>query len=137
MKILKNFNEYVDILFEDVSSIGDGIGNVVSAQPSSLPGQTIGADWAENGGTIGSGDVSTPYNTGIKKTVFTKSDMGINHGPMTGKKKRNKKLNLKELKKSFDIKYNSENDTVSKSKPKKVMNFNDFLKDDILNIKNN
>lgn len=34
-----------------------GMGNVVAAQPSSLPGQTVGNSFGNNGGTTGSGDV--------------------------------------------------------------------------------
>lgn len=34
-----------------------GLGSVVSAQPSGLPGTTLGTNWSSNGGTLGSGDV--------------------------------------------------------------------------------
>ena len=34
-----------------------GLGSVVAAQPSGLPGSTIGTNWSSNGGTLGSGDV--------------------------------------------------------------------------------
>ena len=34
-----------------------GLGSVVAAQPSGLPGTTLGTNWSSNGGTLGSGDV--------------------------------------------------------------------------------
>ncbi len=34
-----------------------GMGGVVSAQPSTLSGSTLGTNWSGNGGTLGSGDV--------------------------------------------------------------------------------
>lgn len=34
-----------------------GLGSVVAAQPSGLPGSTLGTNWSSNGGTLGSGDV--------------------------------------------------------------------------------
>ena len=34
-----------------------GMGSVIAAQPSGLPGSTIGTNWSSNGGTLGSGDV--------------------------------------------------------------------------------
>ena len=52
-------------------SVG-GMGAVVNAQPSGLAGQTIGTNWASNGGTVGSGDVSVPYNPSGANRVFQK-----------------------------------------------------------------
>lgn len=34
-----------------------GMGSVIAAQPSGLPGSTIGTNWSSNGGSLGSGDV--------------------------------------------------------------------------------
>lgn len=113
------------------NNVGGGMGPVVNAQPSSLAGSTIGADWADNGGTIGSGDVSVPYpgSTGKKdQTMFQKIEMGKNHGARTGKKSRIKKLDLKALKNVFAKRQDF---TTGASTGRKVLNFQDFQKDSI------
>ena len=46
-----------------------GMGAVVSAQPSSVPGQTTGADFTANGGTTGSGDIGVNRNVRSRDTV--------------------------------------------------------------------
>lgn len=125
-----------DIL-EDTSATGGlssgGMGAVVSAQPSGLAGQTIGTSWASNGGTTGSGDVSVPYNPGGSNRIFQKleSPMGKNHGSRTGKKSRKKKLDLKTLRNMMSKSKEFE----PSEKGKKVMNYNDFLKNDFNTIK--
>jgi hypothetical protein len=136
MEHLKTFQE----LNEDTSATGGpavsgGMGAVVSAQPSGLAGQTIGQNWASNGGIDGSGDIGVPYNPSGSNRVFQKLPMGKGHGAMTGKKSREKKLDLKALKMSFDKR--KKNDIESGvSKPKKVMNFDDFsVRKDITSVK--
>lgn len=98
-----------------------GMGSVVSAQPSSLSGTTIGSNWSSNGGSVGSGDVSFPFPVGGKNPMFQKANtlMGMSHGSRTGKKNRIKKLDLK----SMFQKKNKETSTT-----KRVMNFDDFQK---------
>lgn len=148
--------EYVKLLLEDTSATGGpagavsggevssggvafgnaaiaGMGNVVAAQPSSLPGATIDSAWSDHGGTVGSGDVSFPFPAG-GKNVYQKiaGGMGKDHGPRTGKKSRNKKLSLKQLK---DVLGNRQDYTVGSEKPKKVMNFDDFQKKDLSKVK--
>jgi len=136
MEHLKTFQE----LNEDTSATGGpavsgGMGAVVSAQPSGLAGQTIGQNWASNGGVDGSGDIGVPYNPSGSNRVFQKLPMGKGHGAMTGKKSREKKLDLKALRMAFDKKRKSEDDT-SVDKPKKVMNFDDFaVRKDITSVK--
>jgi len=115
-------------------SVG-GMGAVVNAQPSGLAGQTIGTNWASGGGTVGSGDVSVPYNPSGSNRMFQKIPvMGSNHGPRTGKKSREKKLDLKALKSVF-AKRQDFTAGQSKNGEKKVMSFDDFKKDDINTIK--
>lgn len=131
-------NKEAEIL-EDTSATGGvavgGMGAVVSAQPSGLAGQTIGPNWASGGGTTGSGDISVPYNPSGANRAFQKleSPMGKNHGSRTGKKSRTKKLDLKALRtmmsKSKDF------EPSNSEKGKKVMNYNDFLKNDFTTIK--
>ena len=43
-----------------------GMGAVVAAQPSSVPGQTTGSDYAANGGTVGSGDIGNGGNRNVR-----------------------------------------------------------------------
>ena len=137
MKYLKFFYE----LNETTSATGGpaisgGMGAVVSAQPSGLAGQTIGQNWASNGGVDGSGDIGVPYNPSGSNRVFQKLPMGKGHGPRTGKKSREKKLDLKSLRAAFDKKKKGELDSESGDKPKKVMNFDDFsVRKDITSVK--
>ena len=128
-------------LEEDTSATGGpagsvgGMGAVVNAQPSGLAGQTIGTNWASGGGTVGSGDVSVPYNPSGSNRMFQKIPvMGSNHGPRTGKKSREKKLDLKALKSVF-AKRQDFTAGQTKNGEKKVMSFDDFKKDDINTIK--
>jgi len=117
-------------------SVG-GMGAVVSAQPSGLAGATIGTNWASGGGTVGSGDISVPYNPSGANRVFQKiptSAMGSEHGPRTGKKSRVKKLDMKALKNIF-AKRQDFTAGQSKNGEKKVMSFDDFQKNDINTIK--
>lgn len=115
---------------EDTSA---GMGAVVSANPSGLAGQTIGPNWASNGGTVGSGDVSVPYNPSGSNRIFQKLEtpMGKNHGSRTGKKSRKKRLDLKSIKNMISQPKDSKKD----KKVKKIMNYNDFLKNDFTTIK--
>lgn len=124
--------EEISIL-ENTSATGGigGAGSIVSAQPSGLAGSTIGLNWASGGGTTGSGDVSIPYNPSGSNRVFHKMPMGKDHGPRTGKRSRNKKLDLKALKTAFA----KRNEFEPSKKSKKVMDFNDFLKNDFTTIK--
>lgn len=130
-----------NLILEDTSATGGpvvsgGMGAVVSAQPSGLAGATIGTNWASGGGTTGSGDVSVPYNPSGSNRVFQKipAPMGKEHGPRTGKKSRVKKLDLKSLRDVF-AKRQDFTDGENKTKGKKVMDFNDFLKNDFNTIK--
>jgi hypothetical protein len=112
-----------------------GMGAVVNAQPSGLAGQTIGTSWASGGGKAGSGDVSVPYNPSGSNRMFQKIPvMGSNHGARTGKKSREKKLDLKALKSVF-AKRQDFTAGQTKNGEKKVMSFDDFKKDDINTIK--
>lgn len=105
-----------------------GMGAVVSAQPSSNPGATVGADWISGGGTTGSGDVSIPYNPGGADRMFQKVPVSSfsNSNRFIGKTK-NKKTNIKDL-----------TQPVLDFKPTtKVMSYDDFIKKDINVIKRN
>lgn len=126
------------LLLEDTSATGGpsvggssgggvaiaGMGAIQNSQPSTLPGALNGADWISGGGRSGSGDISVPYNPSGGNRVFHKipSPMGKNHGSKTGKKSREKKIDLKGLR-----------DLMKNKKPSgKIMNFDSFAKGDIV-----
>jgi hypothetical protein len=140
--IIKAIQNKENMILEDTSSTGGpavsgGMGAVVSAQPSGLAGSTIGPNWASSGGSVGSGDISVPYNPSGSNRVFQKipTPMGKNHGPKTGKKSRVKKLDLKSLRDVFAKRQDfTDNQGENKGK-KKVLDFNDFLKNDFTTIK--
>lgn len=139
MKHLKQISEFNENSTSATGgpSVSGGMGAVVSAQPSGLAGQTIGPNWASNGGTTGSGDVSVGYNPSGANRVFQQIPMGKDHGPRTGKKSRKKKIDLKDIKdKIRKNKQNRENDENDSQKGEKsVMNFNNFLKSKFNTIK--
>ena len=118
-------------------SVG-GMGAVVSAQPSGLAGATIGTNWASGGGTVGSGDVSVPYNPSGSNRVFQKipaPSMGSNHGARTGKKSRTKKLDMKALKNIFAKRQDYTDGQGDVKREPKVMSFDNFQKSDVNTIK--
>ncbi len=121
-------------LLEDVSGMGNaavsGMGNISSSQPSTNPGALNGNPFTSGGGVSGSGDISVPYNAGTGKKIFQNIPaFGRNHGSKIGKKPRNKKINLKELKSRMSIK--QDDDTTNEPRKPKVMNFDDFNKNNI------
>ena len=132
--------EYKESLMLETSATGGpagGMGAVVSGQPSGLAGATIGTNWASGGGTTGSGDVSIPYNPSGSNRIFQKlpTPMGKEHGPRTGKKSRQKRLDLKALKSAFAKRQDYTGGEGEVKKDKKVLDFNDFMKNDFNTIK--
>lgn len=127
-----------NLILESTSATGGavsgGMGAVVSAQPSGLAGATIGQDWASGGGTVGSGDIGIPYNpSGSNRTFQTIPGKRKSREHRSRKsRKMRPKLDLKALKADFDRK---QADEEGSEKPKKVVNFNDFLKNDFTTIK--
>lgn len=110
-----------------------GMGAVSAAQPSSYAGSTIGNNWSGNGGTIGSGDISNPFPGPDKMYQKTPAkEMGKNHGARTGKKSREKKLDLKSLRNALSKK--QDYTTSAEPKGKRVMNFDDFQKQGLSKI---
>lgn len=155
-KLMNDVLKYISIkermILEETSAVGGpsvgGMGAVVNAQPSGLAGTTIGTNWSSYGGKGGSGDpsaksagiayqqpagsIATPYNPSGSNRVFQDVEMGKNHGAMTGKKTRKKKISMKSLK---DIFTKRADFMAGQEKGKKVMNFDDFKKDDITKVK--
>jgi len=140
-EVLEAIKYQEDLILENATSATGGpagMGAVVSAQPSGLAGSTIGPNWASHGGTTGSGDVSVPYNPSGANRMFQKipATMGKDHGARTGKKSRTKRLDMKTLKNIFKNRPKfGEKDSEKKSGEKKVMDFNDFLKNDVNTVK--
>jgi hypothetical protein len=135
--ILNAISEKEKSIFEDTSATGGssvgGMGAVVSAQPSSLAGTTIGVNWSSGGGTVGSGDISFPYNPSGANRMFQKIPaMGYNHGSRTGKKTRKKRMTVKSMKDIFSKKQDY---TKGSERKAKIMKFDDFVKDDITKVK--
>lgn len=129
--VIDLISEMENRIFEDTGSVGStgvalanattaGMGGVISPQPSAFPGALNGTNWISGGGSEGSGDLSVPYNPSGKNRVFQKLPMGKSHGSRTGKKSRNKPMNMKSLQ---NILKKGKED-----RPKKVLSFNDFEK---------
>ena len=139
MKHLKDFENYI-LLESDTSATGGlavgGMGAVVSAQPSGLAGATIGTNWSSSGGTEGSGDISAQYNPGgLDHKLQQKIPMSKGHGPRTGKKSREKKLDLKEIKNVLSKRQDYTKGSSKASDEKKIMSFDDFEKSEINRVK--
>jgi len=146
-EILTSIKNKEKQILENTSATGGlttGMGPYVNSQPSGLAGTTIGPNWASNGGTEGDGSVATPYgsdkinvpyNPSGTNRMFQKIEMGKDHGPRTGKKSRVKKLDIKALK---DVFAKRQDFTAGEGEIKgkgKVLNFNNFLKNDFNTIK--
>lgn len=101
-----------------------------SGMASGIPGENLGMNWVSGSGTGGSGDISVPYNPSGNNRMVQKLEMGKNHGPRTGKKTREKKVDVKALRAALRKRKDFKSDGV-----KKVMDFNNFLKDDINTVK--
>lgn len=105
-----------------------GMGPVISAQPSSFTGSTTGNAYKAGGGSDGSGDIGFPFPASGGKFPYQKVPMGKSHGPRTGKKSRQKRLDIKALKSTFSKKQDF---THGQTKGKRIMSFDDFDKDKI------
>ena len=130
MKYLKEFELFLVETSATGGPVSGGMG-AASANPSGLAGQNLGPNWASQGVTNGSGDIGVPMNPSGNNRVFQLVPMGRNHGAKTGKKSRVKKLDLKSLRSALA----KRNEFEPKEKGKKVMNFNNFLKNDFTTVK--
>jgi hypothetical protein len=133
MKNLKTFESFTE-------QTNETTGEVFSRPSgrSGLAGQTIGTSWASGGGPEEPGQISVPYNPSGANRVFQKiaaPEMGKNHGAHTGKKSREKKLDMKTLKSMFSKRQDYTAGEGEVEKPSKVMNFDNFTKDDINTVK--
>ena len=153
--VINAINYKESLITENTSATGGpsvGSAGNVSSQPSELAGSLIGPNWSSHGGTEGgyistnwasggskdgTGKLEIPYNPSGTNRMFQKDTlpMGKDHGPRTGKKSRVKKLDIKALKDVF-AKRQDFTDGEGEIKGKgKVLNFNNFLKNDFNTIK--
>lgn len=154
LEVCQEINSRKEKLLTETSATGGpavsgGMGAVVSANPSGLAGATIGINWSSAGGTVGSGDISAgvgsyqkapgtimaPYNPSGSNRNFQDVEMGKNHGAMTGKKSRKKRISMKSLKDIFTKRADFMAGQEKREGGKKVMDFNDFQKDDTTKVK--
>lgn len=103
-----------------------GMGAVVSPQPSMFAGVTTEPGYSSGGGSVGSGDISVPYNPGGRKKVFQK----VATDNRKGNSKRRKNKLLQGLKNIFSQKQDYTSGQ-GESKPSKIMNFDKFSKEDL------
>jgi hypothetical protein len=133
MKNIKTFESFTE-------EINETTGEVFSRPSgrSGLGGQTIGTSWASGGSEEESGQISVPYNPSGSNRVFQKiaaPEMGKNHGAHTGKKSREKKLDMKTLKSMFARRQDYTAGEGEVERPSKVMSFDNFAKDDMNTVK--
>jgi len=132
MKNILEFSEY----FEDSATGGPAGavsgGGYVNSQPSSLPGVTSDPAYANTGGKEGD-YLSVPYNAGGK--LVRHDVMGKDHGALTGKKSRTKRLDMKALKNIFAKRQDYTANQSDVDRKPKVMDFEDFQKADIERVK--
>lgn len=73
INIMEKINEDA---YASVSSCS-GMGDITAAQPSTNAGSTIGADFTNGGGTVGSGDIGVPFLAPHKKSQIGKKKRKI------------------------------------------------------------
>ena len=154
--ITEKEHEYLYSIFEDTSGTGGpagaagaasigiggggvaysnaaigGMGAVVAAQPSNNTGVTTEPGYSAGGGTTGSGDVSMPYNAGGTK-MFQKVPVDNRKG----NNKRRKNKILAQLKSAVMSRQDFTKGQ-GESKPKKLMNFDSFSKDELNKVTHN
>lgn len=137
MKNLETFENYSHN--ENTSATGGPggavtSGGVVSSQPSTFAGVTVDPMYTNTGGLVGTGDPSYPYNIG-GKAAKVNSPMGADHGPRTGQKPRTKKLDMKSLKDIFAKRQDYTAGEGNVDRKPKVMDFEDFQKAEITQVK--
>jgi len=137
MKHLILFEKFEEESNESTSATGGlAVSTGVSGGPASgLAGQTLSTNWASGTNKVSDGTLDVAYNPGGANRVFQKipAPMGSNHGARTGKKSREKRLDLKTLRNALSKRKDF---TSSKSSgDRKIMSFDNFEKDNIGTIK--
>ena len=135
LEVLESIKVIEDRIFEDTSATGGpvvGGGGGITGNPITLGNTPVGPKWASGGGDD-KGYINIPYNPGggTNKMMQRVPVMGTGHGPRTGKKTREKRLDINAIRKSLA----QRKDFQRKEGEKKVMDFDNFTKDEINTIK--
>ena len=134
-EVLESIKVIEDKIFEVTTSATGGPvvggGGGMTGNPISLGKTPLGPKWASGGGDD-KGYINIPYNPGGADRMMQRVPvMGTGHGPRTGKKTREKRLDINAIRKSLA----QRKDFQRKEGEKKVMDFDNFTKDDINTIK--
>ena len=136
MKHLILFENFEEETNESTSATGGlAVSTGVSGGPASgLAGQTLSTNWASSTNKVSDGTLDVAYNPSGANRVFQKipAPMGSNHGARTGKKSREKRLDLKHLR---NVLSKRQDYTKTSGEDKKIMSFDNFEKDNIGTIK--
>jgi hypothetical protein len=127
-EVLESIKVIEDKIFETSATGGPvvGGGGGMTGNPISLGKTPLGPKWASGGGDD-KGYINAPYNPGGADRMMQRVPvMGTGHGPRTGKKTREKRLDINAIRKSLAQRKEGE---------KKVMDFDNFTKDEINTIK--
>jgi len=137
MKHLILFENFEEETNESTSATGGlAVSTGVSGGPASgLAGQTLSTNWASSTNKVSDGTLDVAYNPGGANRVYQKipAPMAKNHGPFTGKKSREKRLDLKALRTAFNKR--KEDSDIKTPGERKVMSFDSFERDNINTIK--
>lgn len=133
-EVLESIKVIEDKIVENTSATGGpfvGGGGGMSGNPVDLGKTPLGPKWA-SGSTNDKGYINVPYNpSGADRMMQRISVMGKDHGARTGKKSREKRLDIKSLRAALA----KRKDFERKDGEKKVMSFDNFTKDDFSRIK--
>jgi hypothetical protein len=133
MKHLILFENFEEEINETSATGGSLISTGVSGGPASgLAGQTLSTNWASSTNKLSDGTLDVAYNPSGSNRVFQKITMGKNHGPRTGSKSREKRLDLKHLR---NVLSKRQDYTKTSGEDKKIMSFDNFEKDNMNTIK--
>lgn len=133
-EVLESIKVIEDKMVENTSATGGpfvGGGGGMSGNPVDLGKTPLGPKWA-SGSTNDKGYINVPYNpSGADRMMQRIPVMGKDHGARTGKKSREKRLDIKALRAALA----KRKDFERKDGEKKVMSFDNFTKDDFSRIK--
>lgn len=133
-EVLESIKVIEDKIVENTSATGGpfvGGGGGMSGNPVDLGKTPLGPKWA-SGPTNDKGYINVPYNpSGADRMMQRIPVMGKDHGARTGKKSREKRLDIKSLRAALA----KRKDFERKDGEKKVMSFDNFTKDDFSRIK--
>lgn len=127
--------KYVKTFIEETSAVGGptvstGMGGVVSAQPSTLPGTTTGPNFFNSGGTIGSGDIGVPFNATGGNYMKLDVDRPYKSDKKKKKKTKEKSKNAIELL-SKELTNDENRIDFTQNAQGKVMDFTTFFKSEL------